>query len=443
MRIFDLVRDLGKPLCDPLILEREYKGLSVDSRKIVGGEIFVAIKGKNHDGHDYIKEAIQKGAVIAVSEVNIEGVPLILVGDSLSALWEIAARYIRYRNPFVIGVTGTCGKTTVKEMLAKALSSFGRVAKTKGNENNLIGLPLNASNIGDVEFFVAEMGTNSEGEISILSKIVGPTVGVITAVDKGHLEGLRDVYGVFREKISILDGLKEGGILVFPGDSPFRDHAVKYAVEKKVKPVLFYGKDVCELEPGLFRVNVSGKVYMDRFRFCGSHMGLDLLIALKVIEAIGLDVDVAWNSLREFEPLKGRFNILRLKDITIVDDTYNANPLSTKQALSSLSKFNGRKIFVFGTMMELGDESGKLHEEVGRFAWESGFTFMFVIGENTEYALSEFVKMGGEGMAFRTHEEVVSILSSFLKSGDVVLVKGSRSMKMERIVEGLIECFGS
>lgn len=432
----------GEFLGDRNVLESSYLGLSIDSRRVKKGQIFVAIKGRRHDGHDFVESALTSGATLSVVERELPYRPILVVEDTLKALWEIAGKVLDYYDPFRIGVTGTCGKTTVKEMLYTILSGFKRVEKTKGNENNLIGLPLNMANMGDCDVFIAELGTNSPGEISTLSKLFKPDVAVITAIGEGHLEGLRSLEGVFIEKIGILDGM-DGGILIFPGDSPFFEEARKIADRKGISVVTFYESEVMELEPGCYRFNVDGRDFEGSFSFSGIHMGIDALIAIKTVRTIGIEVDRAIEALKSFLPVKSRFNVIKLSNFTVIDDTYNANPLSTKNALLNLFRFKGRKIFVFGSMMELGDRSEELHREIGSLAFRCGFELMYTFGEFARYALEEFVLQGGRGYHYDTHEDLIKDLLKEIREGDVILVKGSRAMTMERIVEGILKCYGN
>ncbi len=432
----------GEFLGDKSIIESSYVGLSIDSRRVEKGQVFIAIKGKRHDGHDFVEAALRAGANLAIVERELPHRPILVVGNTLEALWEIARRVIDYYSPFRIGITGTCGKTTVKEMLYTILSNFKRVEKTKGNENNLIGLPLNIANMGDCDVFIAELGTNSPGEISTLSDLFKPNIAVITAIGEGHLEGLRSLDGVFNEKIGILNGM-DGGILVFPGDSPFFEKACKIADSKGIGIVPFYGSEVTELEPGYYRFSIDGRDFEEPFGFSGLHMGIDALIAIKTAKIFGVEVERAIEALKSFSPVKSRFNVIKFSNFTLIDDTYNANPVSTRNALLNLSKFRGRKIFVFGSMMELGDKSEELHREIGLLAFKCGVELMYTFGEFARFALDEFLSQGGSGSHYQTHGDLLSDLLREVREGDVILVKGSRAMAMERIVEGILECYGN
>jgi UDP-N-acetylmuramoyl-tripeptide--D-alanyl-D-alanine ligase len=442
LKVNDVLKD-GKFLGDRVVLDEPYRGVSIDSRKASMGNIFIAIKGKRFDGHDFVDEAIGKGAIVAVVERELAGRNIFLVESSIKALHGIAKAVLDYIRPFKIGITGTCGKTTVKEMTYKALSSFRKVERTRGNENNLIGLPLNVANLSSCEVFIAEMGTNTPGEISTLSRLIEPDLAIITSIGEGHLEGLGSLAGVFREKIGILDGMKSGGLLIFPGDSPFFTDAVSIAKARGIEVLPFYSKEVNEIKPGVYRFSIGGRELEGSFCYVGEHMGINSLIVLKVAGVFGIDPESIIEALKGFEPVGSRFNLIHIKGVTVIDDTYNANPLSTRYALITTSKFEGKKIFVFGSMMELGEYSVDLHREIGRVARSANIDLMFTLGEFASYALHEFVSLGGKGSHFDTHDDLVKAILSEIREGDVILVKGSRAMRMEIIVEELVRCYGS
>ncbi len=423
-----------------------FKGVSIDSRKDCSDKIFFAIKGNRFDGHDFVRDAFGKGAVCAVVERDVGKRPLVIVGDTLEALQDVAVRWRERVAPKVVAVTGSSGKTTTKEMVRTILGDFFSCEGTKGNENNLIGVPLNLANMSErTQVFVAELGTNAFGEIEKLAEMCMPDISVITAIGEAHLEGLGDLEGVFREKTSLVKHTSD--YLVFPDVSFFAEKASSLCIDCGVTYFgvgsVASGRYFVEEKPGTYRIFFNGKEFLLRAKFCGSHMGLDALMALSVAYLLGVPLEKALERLSEFEPVEGRFKVESVGGLTIIDDTYNANPISTKAALEYLKSVNGKRIFVFGSMLELGEDSGKLHREIGEWAYMCGVDFMITYGRDAGVALESFRALGGKGIHCSTHEEAVEALKSLIDAGSVVLVKGSRGMRMEKVVEGVKACFGS
>ncbi len=428
------------------ILDNKYHGVSIDSRKDCRNKIFVALKGERFDGHNFVKEAFKKGAVLCVVSEEVD-VPHILVKDSLYALHEIARIWRFYVKPKIVGITGSSGKTTTKEMLKYALSFSAKCVANKGNENNLIGLPFNLANMPlDTEIYVAEMGTNSFGEIKTLSWIACPDIAIITTIGESHLEGLKDVEGVFREKMDIISSM-EGGYLLFDSNSPFFERAKQMCESQGVNIIPLGRKGdlgwVEEETPYNFRFNIDGDFVSVKLKVCGRHNGFNALFALVACHILGFDWKEAAFHLSTFSPSKGRFVVEKLGAITLIDDTYNANPLSTKAALKFLSTLGGRRIFVFGSMLELGDKSKKLHQDIGYFAHDCGIDLLITYGDEAKYTAYAFMEAGGKALIFENHEGIIEYLISNLKNGDNILVKGSRGMRMEKVIEGIKGCFGS
>ncbi len=442
MKVREVLEGLGTWLSEPVDLP--YRGVETDSRRDCRGRIFFALKGERFDGHDFVLDALGRGAVCAVVERSCPGGTFV-VEDTLVALGEVASRWRDHLSPEVVGITGSSGKTTTKEMVRTVLSGTFRVYASRGNENNMVGLPLNVANAPeDTQVLVVELGTNAPGEIGRLSAICRPSIAVITSIGESHLEGLGTVDGVFREKMDIL--CRETRYLLFPAHSPFAHLAGEMCKDMGVELVLVgEGSDnrVRELEPGLFEFVVEGRSFRARMAFCGHHLGLDALYAITVARIMGIPVEESLERLSGFVPVRGRFSILRLGNLTLIDDTYNANPLSTKAALDYLAGLEGPKAFVMGSMLELGKDSPQLHRMVGRYARERGVDLMVTLGEDARMALEAFVELGGRGVHCESHREAVEVLREELPKLKVILVKGSRGMRMEKVVEGLRACSGS
>ncbi|BAT71848.1 UDP-N-acetylmuramoyl-tripeptide--D-alanyl-D-alanine ligase [Thermosulfidibacter takaii ABI70S6] len=444
MTLGELFKGIGK-LPDK-IFNLPFKGVSIDSRKECQGKVFIALRGERFDGHDFVKDAVDNGASLCVVESPVD-VPHIVVNSTFDVLWLLASRWLDYVSPKVVAVTGSCGKTTTKEMIALALSEQFRCFRNEGNQNNLIGVPLNICNMPEnTEVAVLELGTNAFGEISKLASLCCPYVSIITSIGASHLSGLESLEGVFKEKISLVDYTKEG--VIFPAGTEFSDRVLEICGRKRIECVLLGNKKTGfwfeELEAGYYRFYLDGKAIELKASFAGEHMGYNALVGLTVAMLLGADIEKGASNLSNFEPLPGRFRIERIRNVTLIDDTYNANPLSTKAALAYLRKLpTSRKIFLFGSMLELGEHSEGLHREIGEYAYKSGVDLMLTYGDEARWSLDEFLKLGGEGKHCKSHEEMIRNVFSVLSEGDVVLVKGSRGMRMEKVVEGIRTCFGS
>ncbi len=437
----------GRFVGEETVLDLPYKGITVDSRKDCWQKLFLALKGERFDGHDFALEALQKGAWAVVLSKDIPCSPRFVVDDTLSTLHNIAFLWRSWVSPFVVAVTGSSGKTTTKEMLNFVLSRFSHCEATKYNENNLIGLPLNLANMKyNTQIFIAEMGTNSPGEIRRLSSIVLPDVLIVTTIGESHLQGLKNIEGVFEEKISALNYM-ESGYLVFNSESPFVDRAKRMARERGIEflSVGLKGEHLSfvMIDPFTFEFRLNNRRRKVKLNVAGIHNGYNVSFVLSVVNILGFDWEKALDILKEFKPIRGRFLIEKVGEITLIDDTYNANPVSTKAALSFFKNLSGRKIFVFGSMLELGSESEMLHREIGEFAFHCGVDLLLTFGNEAYFTHVVFKEKGGNSLHFENHQELLDYLLKQLKGGDTVLIKGSRGMRMEKIVEGIKGCFGS
>lgn len=423
------------------------RGYSVDSRTLRAGDLFIPLRGETFDGHDFLLEAVQKGAVACLSEDLCSGLraPVIRVENTLTALGDLAgSARAQFPGP-VVAVTGSSGKSTTKEMLASILSLTGPGLKNEGNYNNLIGLPLTLLKLEEEQqWIVLEMGTNQRGEISRLTAIADPTVGIITNVGPCHLEGLHGLDGVARAKGELFAALKKGSFAVVNADDPY---VSGIPVANGVERVLFgfspeaqiRAEDVAAAGRNIsFRLILPDGHYPVRLPVCGQHNAINALAAAAAAICLGVSGDLIVRGLENFVPLPGRMEILNLPDeILVLDDTYNANPLSVKSALRVLSETasEGRSIAVLGDMLELGDESKKFHLEVGEAAANHS-DFLILVGTR-----AGDIGTGAKnaGMAperirhFARHEEAAAFLLTLLLPKDRVLLKGSRAMKMERI----------
>ncbi len=443
-------------------LEARLQRICTDSRAIEPGDLFVALRGENFDGHAYLAQALEKGAAGLVVEMEPEkmpAVPVVLVEDTLRALGDLAA-YRRALMPDlqVLAITGSCGKTTVKEMIAAILDRKHKVLKTKGNFNNLIGLPLSLLPVEfSHKFAVLEMGMNQPGEIARLTEIANPDIACITNVQDAHLAGLSDINGVARAKGELFAGIKAGGRLVVNAD----DTRVRSIARRcKQKQITFGRKPKADIrglrlrglgERGMsFTLRIGGNEARVKMRGLGAHNVQNALAAAGMAYAAGLQFKDIVTGLESFVPFEKRLQVQRLTGgIRLVNDTYNANPASVLAALETLRQMGNshRKVVILGDMLELGTQSVAAHQAIGRQVALIGFDALLAVGIFAEVLVAAAWKdgMSREKAKVFTDKEQISawlrqeIAAGDLKPGDWVLVKGSRGMRMETITHDLLE----
>ena len=423
--------------------------LSTDSRTLAGGELFLALKGDQFNGHDFLKKAIEAGAAhLLVSELPeiTESFPggVIHVRNTERALQEIALRYRRHQIPdcFAIGVTGSNGKTSTKEFLRAVLSQKGRVNGTTGNLNNHIGLPLTVLGTeAEDRFGVWEMGMNHPGEIGPLAEIARPDAAVVTNVGTAHIEHMKTREAIADEKSRLARAVRSGGFCVMPETDDFFEY-MKSVVSCEVIGV---GGESSLVRAGNVRIGEKGAVFdliIDGNReeltlpVTGRHMVSNALLAAATGFRCGLSLSEIVEGLRITEMPAGRLEKLDWNGITILNDSYNANPDSVKAAISCLmeSPGGGKKIAVLGFMGELGDHEETAHREVGQFAAESGVDLIVTVSGKAAL-IADGAGNRAETVSFEHHEQAAEHLRSLLVEGDTVLVKGSRAAGMEKVIE--------
>ena len=413
--------------------------LCIDSRIIQKGDTYLAIKGDRFDGHSFVDAAISSGASsLVVSEAVEVGVPSIRVSDTTISLGNIAKIYRSSLSAKVIGITGSNGKTTVKEMVSSICRECGAMTATVYNNNNTIGVPLTllSASIQD-DYVVVEMGTSEQGEIAYLSNIVEPDVSVITNVSESHLSGIGLRQDVFAEKSAIITATKRDGTVVINQDDAFANQAKQLV---NADSMLTYGFSVDadvhgEYENTSDGVNVSVHSPVGAFEYKlllrGKHNVANSFAAIALCCAVGVDVASMVKGLERYSGTSGRLQVVKLdREICLIDDTYNANPASSMAALDVLSDYSGRKLFVFAGMAELGTQEVVLHESVGQKANEAGVDALFAFGEMAMPTVDEF---DGEKFQFDSIGELMAKLKSYIQPGDVVLVKGSRRFQLDRV----------
>lgn len=426
--------------------DMEIAGITIDSRSVTAGGLFVPIRGERADGHDFIPAVFKEGALACLSERKLRDPagPYILVRSSKEALGQIAALYRQSLDIFVVGITGSVGKTSTKEMIASVLGQKFKTHKTAGNFNNEIGLPLTIFGLCEEhEAAVLEMGISDFGEMSRLAKIASPDIGVITNIGPCHLERLGDRDGVLRAKAEMFDFLKEGAAAILNGDDD-KLRTVRFVCGKK--PV-FYGKgqgdvyatDVAPLgmEGVSMRLHLQGESRTVVVPIPGEHNVYNALAAACVGCACGMGMDDICRGIESAKTIGGRSNLIKKGGITVIDDCYNANPVSMRASLDVLSRAEGRKIAVLGDMGELGKDERALHAQVGAYAAEKKIDLLYCAGELSREIADGAAARGLTAFWFETKEELLKALLPELKKGDAVLVKASHFMQFSKIAESL------
>ena len=423
------------------------KGVVIDSRQIEPGYIFVATKGERVDGHRFIPDVFAKGALAVICEVLPEEDlgPCILVEDSFMALKQAAAFYRQQMNIRVVGITGSVGKTSTKEFIAAVLAEKYKVHKTAGNYNNEVGLPLTIFGIqDDDQIAVLEMGINTFGEMHRLSEVARPDICVMTNIGQCHLENLIDRDGILRAKSEIFDFMNPEGTVIVNGDDD------KLATIHDV-----YGK-----APITFGMNKDNAIWADHIEnrgLLGSradiHMG-DVLVHANIplpgehmiynamaAAAVGVQFDMTKEEITagisHVEAVAGRSHLIEAGDKVVIDDCYNANPVSMKAAIDLLA--TGRKVAILGDMFELGENERAMHREVGQYAAEKGIDLILCVGGLSSEMYEGAAEKGGEARHFEIREALEAVLQDLLQPGDTVLVKASHSMAFENIVQNIQE----
>ena len=429
--------------------DKEAAGIFTDSRKVQEGGLFVPIKGARADGHDFIEGVMEKGALATLSEKDLgeRDYPYILVESSLQAVKDIAEYYLKQLKIPVVGITGSVGKTSTKEIISSVLSQKYKVLKTQGNFNNELGLPLTVFNLRqEHEMAVLEMGISDFGEMHRLAKIARPDTCVITNIGLCHLEFLKSRDGILKAKTEIFDFLREDGHIVLNGDD---DKLVTVKEAKGVKPVFFglenhQGIWADEIVPQGLK-GISCRIHMGEESFSvlipvpGKHMVYNALAAAAVGQIYGLSKEEILEGIESLQPVSGRFHIINTDRYTIIDDCYNANPVSMKASLDILGDASGRKVAILGDMGELGEDQVDMHREVGVYAASRSIDVILCVGELSAYMAeaARFTAPAKEILHFSTKEELMKDLPKFLKKGDNILVKASHFMEFGKILEAL------
>lgn len=425
---------------------------SIDTRTLKKGDLYIAIKGEKFDGHTFVEKAAIAGAkAILVEQETTVSLPQIIVKDSHLALAEFAAAWKEKANVTTVGITGSNGKTTVKEMIAGILNINSSVLFTQGNLNNDIGVPLTLLKLQqENKYAVIEMGANHAGEIEYSSHYAKPDVAVITNVGAAHIEGFGSLQGVAKAKSEIIAGLDKSGTAVLNKDDAF--YSVWQAIAGNRKTRTFGIQNdanitaqelVSDIEKGIFFTQFVLLTETDRItvklKLAGQHNVMNALAATACCLSLGINLQQIKQGLEEISPVTGRLQpLLGIQDSLVIDDSYNANPDSFKVALDVLKQCKGEHWVVLGALGEMGTKSETIHKELGTLIKSKNVARVLAIGSDAEFSVQEF----GKGATFfKSHEQLISALKSEIKGGETILIKGSRAQKMEKVVAALVSDF--
>lgn len=428
-----------------------FTGISVDTKTLEPGNLFITWKGEKHDGHDFVHDAETKGATALIVEKPVDTkLPFLIVPDALKALGEIAAYYRQQFNLPLIAVTGSNGKTTIKNILANIFhyhfnEDDSAYLVSEKSYNNHVGVPLTLFKLNDHhKMVIAEMGMNHFGEISYITNIARPDIALINNAFTAHLAGLDGtLQGVAKAKGEVFEGLKKSGIAVLNADSEFYDYWKTLSADFcQLSFGIYSHADVVAdhihltADHSIFRLKTPVGNIDIRLPLMGQHNVMNALAAATVAIAAGVSLETIKRGLRSVISTDRRLQIHHLASgAVLVDDGYNANPASTRAAIEVLKEMPGKKIMIFGDMRELGSEEAKFHRDIGEYAKTAGIDQMFAIGELTKESIAAF---GGDAEHFDDKSQLLSALQPYLKQGSVFLVKGSFSMDMKWFVDQLL-----
>ena len=424
----------GQKLLHPIL------GITTDSRDVKEGDLYIALKGERVDGHSFLASVAKNGsscALISEPEINLD-FQQVQVKDPQETIGQIANAWRKQFNIPVIGITGSNGKTSTKDLLVHVLQSSYDVHATQGNFNTTIGLPLTLLQLNDEHTVsILEMGASIPGEIEVLCEIAEPTHGIITNIAPAHLEGFGSIETIAREKEALFRSLGKGISFVNQADNRIVGMDIEgESITFGLTPDCDFPADIHQEEDG------SLTLILDAHDIPTESQNLSFIKNIIAVSAIAVTLGVEWknviNQIQSFSPPTGRCQVKQYNDVTVIDDTYNANLISSLAALDYLKAFsgNGRRIFVFGDMFELGPTSKDQHRQIGEKCTELGLDGVFTLGENTIHTDSA-INNGIQHEHFENKNELIDSLKKLIHSGDKILFKGSRGMAMEKVIQGV------
>jgi|WetSurMetagenome_2_1015567.scaffolds.fasta_scaffold121614_2 UDP-N-acetylmuramoyl-tripeptide--D-alanyl-D-alanine ligase len=438
--------EISKHLTNATLIGKNiaFQGCNTDTRTLQQGNLYLALKGENFNGHDFIKQAIQKGAVGIITEKKFEfDIPQLIVLNTKIALGELAKFWRDRLKTKIVAITGSNGKTTTKEILASILKKKYNILATQGNLNNDIGVPLTLFQLSEEhQYAVIEMGANHPKEIGYLTNITQPQVAVITNCSPAHLEGFGNVEGVAQTKGEIYQGLSTEGIAIINANDIFSDYwcdlnnehqIIKFGLKKSAnisaKNISFDG-----LKTYFILSTPNGEIDI-KLNLAGKHNLMNALAASSCAIALHIDLKTIAQGLENMQPINGRLQVVSgIRNTTLLNDTYNANPASLKAALQVLANCSAPRWVALGNMLELGETAAHFHQQAGEFAQYLDIEGFVATGELSKHAIKSF---GNQGFYFKTQEELIDFLKKNLPSNATLLIKGSRGSKMEQVVSAL------
>jgi len=438
--------EISKHLSNATLIGKNvtFEGCSIDTRTLKESNLYIALKGKNFDGHNFAEQAIQKGAVGIITEKKLDlNIPQLIVLNAKIALGELANFWRNQLKTQIIAITGSNGKTTTKEMLASILREQFNTLATQGNLNNDIGVPLTLFQLNEKhQYAVIEMGANHLKEIGYLTNIAQPQVAVITNCSPAHLEGFGSIEGVAQTKGEIYQGLSNEGIAIINADDSFADYWKGLNSERSIltfgleKPTNITAKNISfEGLKTYFMLSTQTEEIEIKLNVAGKHNLMNALTASSCAIALKLDLKIIKQGLEKMQAVNGRLqSVSGIRNTTILNDTYNANPASLKAALQVLENCQKPRWVALGNMLELGENAALFHREAGQFAKQMGIDCLIATGELSKNAVEGF---GKNGLYFEEQEGLILFLKENLPTNATLLVKGSRGSKMERVVSAL------
>lgn len=431
--------------------------ISIDSRTLSEAQVYIAIQGKRFDGHAFVEDALhRKASCLIVSQEphltnGFSAVPTILVNDTTEALASIARFHRRRLGLPIVAVTGSCGKTTTKDLIAHLLSHSKRVFKSPGSQNNHIGVPMALLQLtNDHEVAVIELGSNHHGEIAHLASIVEPNIALITNVGPAHLEFFGSISEVLREKLSLLSALPPDGSAILPGDQLDVCLEAVSRLHPSVRVVTFGTSERCDIQgtdiqrrDQAMAVRLRDQMGQWLVPLVGYHNVENALAAIACSWALGVPLSDTKDRLSSFPPIPLRSEVIQHKGITILNDCYNANPLSFARALETLRDLKvNRRIAVVGDMMELGDYTESSHQAIGQLAAQYEIDVIIAFGEYADHVADGVSQVRKDSvMLCRTNKQLRELLAATIREGDGILIKGSRSLRLEDITHWLVDSF--
>lgn len=465
------VRDILKLCNGQIILGSEnqiLENFTNDTREVKDGYVYIGFKGENNDGNLMFENALKNGAKVCIlqsssfkEKLDVDSIKkeysdrtIVLVDNTIVAIQKIAEYKRSLYDIPVIGITGSVGKTSTKDIIASVMSKKYNVLKTLGNYNSQIGLPLTVLRLKNHNAMAIEMGMSQKGELSNLTKIAKPTVAVITNIGTAHIGNLGSRDNILKAKLEILEGLQDGGTLVINNDNDLLKKWNEEHTDKRFKVVTFGIENKSDIMPydivssdsgSTYKIDIEGKAYTVNVTVGGNHFVLNSLCAIAIGRIFGISMEDILDGIKNFELTKRRMQIEKNKDgATIINDCYNANYDSMKAAIEYLGKLEAtKKIAVLGDMLELGNFSKELHEKVGEEVARNNIDVLITVGNDSKYIASKAIENGMKKdnvYQFNSNDEAVNLIKKLIEPNDAMLIKASNGMKFQEIFEKIITC---